>query len=105
MPSPILPSSKAGIADVPRRNRKGRRPSQRPRRYHSDREARRERRELVVLDTPPRPPLPAECGNCLEWQPPTADAMGGKGTCRHPASGVLAPEADTPSCAFYDPRR
>lgn len=31
--------------------------------------------------------------------------MGGKGTCNHPASGVLAPEADTPGCGFFHSRR
>ncbi|MDE2988795.1 MAG: hypothetical protein OXT70_12205 [Chloroflexota bacterium] len=94
---------------MPRRNRKGRRPSQRPRkqaaRYHSSREARRERRELMVLDDQPARSLPSLCGNCLEWLPPRADAMGGKGTCNHPASGILAPEAETPGCGFFNSRR
>ena len=90
---------------MPRRNRKGRRPGQRPRRYHSARESRRERRELVVLDEQPAPSLPALCGNCLEWLPPRADAMGSRGACTHPASGVLAPESDTPGCDFFNARR
>ncbi|MCY3557297.1 MAG: hypothetical protein OXH13_01460 [Chloroflexi bacterium] len=90
---------------MPRRNRKGRRPGQRPRRYHSNRESRRERRELVVLDDQPAPALARECGNCLEWLPPRADAIGARGTCSHPASGVLAPDADTPACDWFQPRR
>lgn len=94
---------------MPRRNRKGRRPSQRPRkqaaRYHSSREARRERRELMVLDDRSARSLTAQCGNCLEWTPPRADAMGGKGTCNHPASGILAPETDHPACTFFNSRR
>ena len=91
-------------ADVPRRNRKGRRPNQRPRRYHSNREARRERRELIVLDEQPVTSLPKLCGNCLEWLPPRADGLGGRGTCTHPASGVLAPDADTSGCDFFNAR-
>ena len=90
---------------MPRRNSKGRRAGQRPRRYHTSRESRRERRELMVLDEQPKPSLPQECGNCLEWLPPRADAMGGKGTCTHPASGILAPLIDTPACTFFNPRR
>ncbi len=94
---------------MPRRNRKGRRPSQRPRkqagRYHSAREARRERRELAALDEPPAPAPPKQCGACLEWLPPRAAALGGRGTCLHPASGVLAPESDTPACAWFNARR
>lgn len=94
---------------MPRRNRKGRRASQRPRkqaaRYHSSRESRRERRELIALDQPPRAALTRECGNCLEWTPPRADAVGGRGSCSHPASGVLAPDSDTPACSFFASRR
>ena len=90
---------------MPRRNRKGRRPSQRPRRFHSKRESRRERRELVVYDDPPVPTLPRECGNCLEWLPPRADAIGARGSCTHPASGILAPDADTPACDYFNSRR
>ena len=90
---------------MPRRNRKGRRPGQRPRRYHSTRESRRERRELVVLDEQPAPALARECGNCLEWLPPKADALAARGTCIHPASGVLAPDADTPGCHVFSARR
>ena len=90
---------------MPRRNRKGRRPGQRPRRYHSTRESRRERRELIVLDEQPAPTVARECGNCLEWLPPRADAIGGRGTCTHPASGVLAPDADTPACDWFHSRR
>jgi len=93
---------------VPRRNRKGRRSGQRPRkqagRYHSNRESRRERRELAVLDQQPKPAVAAECGNCLEWLPPKANVMGGKGTCNHPASGVLAPSSDTAACQFFNTR-
>ena len=90
---------------MPRRNRKGRTPGQRPRRYHSNREARRERRELIVLDEPMPAPLPSECGSCLEWLPPDAQSIGVRGTCIHPASGILAPDADTPACAWFRPRR
>lgn len=90
---------------MPRRNRKGRRPGQRPRRYHSTREARRERRELMVLDDQPAPPLARECGNCLEWLPPRADSIGARGGCAHPGSGILAPDADTPACPFFTARR
>ncbi len=90
---------------MPRRNRKGRRPGQRPRRFHSSRESRRERRELVVLDEQPKPSLPKQCGSCLEWLPPGAESLAGRGTCTHPASGVLRPESQTPACHVYNPRR
>ena len=59
----------------------------------------------MVLDDQPAPSLPKLCGNCLEWLPPRADAMGGKGTCNHPASGILNPESDTPGCSFFNGRR
>ena len=90
---------------MPRRNRKGRRPTQRPRRYHSTRESRRERRELIVLDEEPQPSLTKHCGNCVEWLPPGADTLGARGTCIHPGSGIVAPDADTPGCDFFKGRR
>ena len=94
---------------MPRRNRKGRRPGQRPRkqaaRYHSARESRREWRELVALDEQPKPSPPRQCGNCLEWLPPRADALGGRGMCTHPGSGILAPEAETAGCHYFNARR
>lgn len=99
---------------MPRRNRKARRAGQRPRRYHqpsrgshhSVRERRRDRRELVELDTPPpAPALPHKCGNCREWLQPPASSMDARGRCLHPGSGIVAPDRDTPACDFYDPRR
>ena len=100
---------------MPRRNRKGRRPGQRPRLFHpeSRREARRNQRELEsLLSRPPPeqpavpapPPLARECGNCLEWIAPP-DALAARGRCIHPASGILAPPADTPACPHFTPRR
>ena len=38
------------------------------------------------------------CGGCREF---VEDQEGGRGTCLHPASGVLSPWTDTPSCAFW----
>lgn len=112
---------------MPRRNRKGRRPGQRPRLFHpeSRREARRNQRELETLlsrpppelsEPPAPPPLARECGNCLDWVAPAgglphglsyglAGALAARGRCIHPASGVLAPPADTPACPHFTPRR
>jgi hypothetical protein len=60
---------------------------------------------LIVLDNQPTPPLAQQCGNCLEWLPPGADNIGARGTCMHPASGILAPDADTIGCNYFNPRR
>ena len=113
---------------MPRRNRKGRRPGSRPRKYHRERESRRDRRELVGLDPLPMlgdgldrldrlddlddlpliaepPPLPSECGSCLEWSPPRDELALDRGECHHPASGVLGPSSDYPACNWFRPRR
>ena len=104
---------------MPRRNRKGRRPGQRPRLFHpeSRREARRNQRELERLlahpppelsEPPAPPPLARECGNCVEWVAPAGglpEALAARGRCIHPASGVLAPPADMPACPQFTPRR
>ena len=106
---------------MPRRNRKARRPNQRPRLFHpeSRRDSRRNQRELeTYLANPPlelaplepaplepAPPLARECGNCLDWLPPPDSLAAARGRCIHPASGILAPPADTPACPHYTPRR
>ena len=101
---------------MPRRNRKARRPNQRPRLFHpeSRRESRRNQRELeTYLANPPveltplkpAPPLTRECGNCLDWIAPPDSLAAARGRCIHPASGILAPPADTPACPHYTPRR
>jgi hypothetical protein len=38
------------------------------------------------------------CGGCREF---LEDREGGRGTCLHPASGVLSPWTDTRSCAYW----
>jgi hypothetical protein len=38
------------------------------------------------------------CGGCREF---IEDQDGGRGTCLHPGSGVLAPWTDTPACQFF----
>ena len=101
----MLTATLWNAADVPRRNRKGRRPGQRPRRFHSTRESRRERRELVALDEQPESALPKQCGNCIEWLSPRAETLGSRGTCIHPASGILAPDPETPACAWFRVRK
>jgi hypothetical protein len=40
----------------------------------------------------------ATCGQCREF---VHDGDAGRGTCLHPASGVLAPWTDTPACPYY----
>lgn len=42
------------------------------------------------------------CGGCTEF---VEDGEGGRGTCLHPGSGILAPWTDTPACNFYSARR
>jgi hypothetical protein len=43
-----------------------------------------------------------QCGNCREF---IEDAEGGRGTCLHPGSGILAPWTDTAACDFHARRR
>ncbi|MCC7366658.1 MAG: hypothetical protein IT303_20035 [Dehalococcoidia bacterium] len=50
----------------------------------------------------PLPRAAATCGNCHEF---VEDAEGGRGTCLHPGSGVLAPWTDTEACPFFEGRR
>ncbi|MEX0782713.1 MAG: hypothetical protein WD557_08690 [Dehalococcoidia bacterium] len=38
------------------------------------------------------------CGGCREF---LEDREGGRGTCMHPASGVLSPWTDTEACAYW----
>lgn len=38
------------------------------------------------------------CGGCREF---VEDGEFGRGTCLHPASGVMAPWDDTPACDYY----
>ena len=45
------------------------------------------------------PPEAEVCGRCREF---IEDPEGGRGTCLHPASGVLSPWSDTASCDFFD---
>lgn len=40
----------------------------------------------------------ATCGGCREF---VEDGEPGRGTCLHPASGVLSPWTDTPACPYY----
>ena len=47
-------------------------------------------------------PATSRCGDCREF---VEDQEGGRGTCLHPGSGVLAPWSDTEACAFFDGRR
>lgn len=42
------------------------------------------------------------CGQCREF---VEDSNFGRGTCLHPASGVLSPWPDTPGCDYYRARR
>jgi len=42
------------------------------------------------------------CGGCKEF---IEDGQGGRGTCLHPASGILSPWTDTPGCAYHARRR
>jgi hypothetical protein len=42
------------------------------------------------------------CGNCREF---VEDQEGGRGTCLHPGSGIVAPWTDTKACDFYHRRR
>ena len=89
---------------MPRRNRKGRRPGQRPRLFHpeSRREAKRDQRELSrMLAAPAPPPLPRECGSCLEWIAP-GDTLLARGRCAHPASGVFRSPSDMPACEQFN---
>jgi hypothetical protein len=44
----------------------------------------------------------ATCGRCSEF---VEDGDFGRGTCLHPASGVLAPWHDTPACPFFSGNR
>ena len=50
----------------------------------------------------PTPPQLVSCGRCREF---IEDAEGGRGTCLHPGSGILAPWTDTPGCDFFARRR
>ena len=45
-------------------------------------------------------PLPTgrACGGCREF---LEDREGGRGTCLHPASGVLSPWTDTEACSYW----
>ncbi|MGI8925836.1 MAG: hypothetical protein ACR2HN_04220 [Tepidiformaceae bacterium] len=47
-------------------------------------------------------PAALGCGTCHEF---IEDANAGRGTCIHPASGVLSPWPDTPACPFHLRRR
>jgi hypothetical protein len=38
------------------------------------------------------------CGQCREF---VEDGDFGRGTCLHPASGVLSPWGDTPACPYF----
>jgi hypothetical protein len=42
------------------------------------------------------------CGSCQEF---VEDQEGGRGTCLHPGSGVLAPWTDSAGCQFHTRRR
>jgi hypothetical protein len=42
------------------------------------------------------------CGSCREF---IEDQEGGRGTCLHPGSGVLAPWTDTEACGFFTVQR
>ncbi len=42
------------------------------------------------------------CSSCHEF---VEDGEGGRGTCLHPGSGILAPWTDTEACTFYANRR
>ncbi len=44
------------------------------------------------------PALVKTCGNCREF---VEDQEGGRGTCLHPGSGILAPWTDTEACQFH----
>lgn len=46
----------------------------------------------------PRTAVANVCGGCREF---IEDQEGGRGTCLHPGSGVLAPWTDTPACQFF----
>lgn len=39
------------------------------------------------------------CGSCREFIEDSTEV--GRGTCLHPASGVLSPWTDTPACPYY----
>lgn len=41
------------------------------------------------------------CGACREF---VEDREGGRGTCMHPASGVLSPWTDTQACSYWGRR-
>jgi hypothetical protein len=41
------------------------------------------------------------CGGCREF---LEDREGGRGTCLHPASGVLSPWTDTGACSYWSRR-
>ena len=45
-----------------------------------------------------RTAVASKCGTCREF---IEDAEGGRGTCLHPGSGVLAPWTDTEACQFF----
>ncbi len=46
----------------------------------------------------PVAPVTRACGGCREF---LEDREGGRGTCLHPASGVLAPWTDTQACTYW----
>jgi len=49
-----------------------------------------------------RPAAPRMCGSCKEF---VEDQDGGRGTCLHPGSGILAPWTDTGACQFFVAQR
>jgi hypothetical protein len=42
------------------------------------------------------------CGSCREF---VESADGGRGSCLHPASGIVSPWTDTPGCDYHTRRR
>lgn len=56
----------------------------------------------ALFDERVRVPLVTACGKCREFVEGTD---WGRGTCIHPASGVLSPWPDTPGCDYYRARR
>jgi hypothetical protein len=55
-------------------------------------------REEEFLGLPVLAPPKVQCGRCHEF---VEDGEGGRGTCLHPASGIMFPWYDTPGCDFY----
>lgn len=57
---------------------------------------------MGATSQPERLPTARHCGGCLEF---VEDQEGGRGTCLHPGSGILAPWTDTAACAFFQAQR